>query len=198
MAFGIMSIPTIIVKNSPPRASVLSSINGFRIMDPFYKIPEYPEHVSSTSVLTRLLDGLGFRFHWATEGLRPEDYSYRPSPDTMSVSELVGHVWGLVSWVTISTLGESRQRPEEDGSVRNEILDMIWQLREAVLSMDEGDLGRITIEGRPCARGDPSPMLSPTWVRSTPSGGSREILFPRRTFSQGILQENSSVIPILV
>jgi hypothetical protein len=118
-------------------------------MDPFYKIPEYPEHVSSTSVLTRLLDGLGFRFHWATEGLRPEDYSYRPGPDTMSVSELVGHIWGLINWVTISTLGESRQRPEEDESVRSEILDMIWELREAVHSMDEEDLGRITIEGRP-------------------------------------------------
>ena len=126
-----------------------SPISAFRFMEPFFKIPEYPEHVSCTGVLTRLLDGLGFRFYWATEGLRPEDYSFRPGPDTMSVSELVGHIWGLVNWVTISILGESRQRPDEDESVRCGILDMIWALRGAVHSMDEGDLGRISIEGRP-------------------------------------------------
>jgi hypothetical protein len=81
-------------------------------MDPYYVIPEYPERVTAVCILTRLLDGLGFRFHWATEGLRPEDYSFKPGPDTMSVSELVRHIWGLVNWVTVSTLGESRQRPD--------------------------------------------------------------------------------------
>jgi len=65
-------------------------------MGQYYVIPEYPERVTAVCILTRLLDGLGFRFHWATEGLRPEDYSFRPGPDTMSVSELVRHIWGLV------------------------------------------------------------------------------------------------------
>jgi hypothetical protein len=31
-------------------------------MNHFYEIPEYPEGVSATSILIRLLDGLGFRF----------------------------------------------------------------------------------------------------------------------------------------
>ena len=118
-------------------------------MGQYYVIPEYPERVTAVCILTRLLDGLGFRFHWATEGLRPEDYSFRPGPDTMSVSELVRHIWGLVNWVGISVLGEPHHRPEEIEAIRGQILEIIWALREAVGSMNEEGLGRITIDGRP-------------------------------------------------
>lgn len=118
-------------------------------MGQYYVIPEYPERVTAVCILTRLLDGLGFRFHWATEGLRPEDYSFRPGPDTMSVSDLVRHIWGLVNWVGISVLGEPHHRPEEIEAIRGQVLEIIWSLREAVRSMGEEDLGKVTIEGRP-------------------------------------------------
>ena len=45
--------------------------------DEYHRIPGYPDHLSSTAVLARMLDGLGFRFYWATEGLRLEDYTAR-------------------------------------------------------------------------------------------------------------------------
>jgi hypothetical protein len=118
-------------------------------MGQYYVIPEYPERVTAVCILTRLLDGLGFRFHWATEGLRPEDYSFRPGPDTMSVSDLVRHIWGLVNWVGISVLGEPHHRPEEIEAIRGQVLEIIWSLREDVRSMGEEDLGKVTIEGRP-------------------------------------------------
>jgi hypothetical protein len=51
-----------------------------------------------------MLDGLGFRFYWATEGLRPEDYEFRPAKDTMTIRELVLHVWELMNGVSASTL----------------------------------------------------------------------------------------------
>ncbi len=38
-------------------------------MDLFHRIPPYLDSVSGTTVLVRLLDGLGFRFRWSTEGL---------------------------------------------------------------------------------------------------------------------------------
>ncbi len=73
-------------------------------MNEYYRIPAYPDHLSGTSVLTRMLDGLGFRFYWATEGLRAEDYDFRPAKDTMSIGELVKHVWSLVNWVSSTAL----------------------------------------------------------------------------------------------
>jgi hypothetical protein len=36
---------------------------------PFYRIEGYPAQVTGTSALTRLVDRLGFRYHWATFGL---------------------------------------------------------------------------------------------------------------------------------
>ena len=62
-------------------------------MDEYYRIPDYPDHLSGATVLVRMLDGLGFRFYWATEGLRAEDYIFRPAKDTMSIGELIIHIW---------------------------------------------------------------------------------------------------------
>ena len=38
----------------------------------YYQIPDYPEPYSAETVAARLIDGLGFRYFWATEGLRAE------------------------------------------------------------------------------------------------------------------------------
>lgn len=92
-------------------------------MDLFYEIPDYPENVSGTSVLVRLIDGLGFRFRWSTEGMDEDDYRFRPSPDCMSIEELVRHIWGLVNWACISTMNKSYERAEDVYLVRKVILE---------------------------------------------------------------------------
>lgn len=117
-------------------------------MDLFYEIPDYPENVSGASVLVRLLDGLGFRFRWSTEGLSDEDYQFRPAPDCMSIEELVGHVWGLVNWVCQSTLTERFRKQDDISLVRRSILEMTHALREALISMSDGDLAAIQIHER--------------------------------------------------
>lgn len=99
--------------------------------------------------MQRLLDGLGFRFYWATEGLRVEDYSFRPADDVMSIRELVKHIWGLVNWVRISVQGEPHRRPMEIVSVRSDILEMLHELRTAVSEMNDDELSEVTIEGNP-------------------------------------------------
>ena len=33
---------------------------------PFYEIGEYPTEFSSTNVVSRMIEGLGYRFYWAT------------------------------------------------------------------------------------------------------------------------------------
>jgi hypothetical protein len=115
----------------------------------YYKIPTYPDHLSGTSVLTRLLDGLGFRFFWATEGLRPEDYAYRPAKDTMSIEELAIHVWALMNWVSTSALLRPYLKPKNGAAAREEALVMIYELRETMLAMSDKDLEKLRIQGKP-------------------------------------------------
>ena len=118
-------------------------------MDLFHQIPQYPDNVSGTTILTRLLDGLGFRFRWSTEGLGEDDYSFRPAPDCRSIEELVRHIWGLLNWVCQSMLTERFRKQDDISLVRRSILEMTHALREALTSMSDEDLRGVTIEERP-------------------------------------------------
>ena len=42
---------------------------------PYAQIPEAPNEYTVGGVVSRMIDGLGFRYYWATEGLRSEDLS---------------------------------------------------------------------------------------------------------------------------
>jgi len=118
-------------------------------MDYYYKIPDYPEKLSTTTVLTRMLDGLGFRFYWATEGLRAEDYSFRPAKDTMSIGELVMHVWQLMNWVSSGALKCPYRKPRSGEKAREQTLLIIHDLRNRMLNMSDEDLAKLRLGGKP-------------------------------------------------
>lgn len=71
---------------------------------PYYEIPEYPEEFNAATVAARLIDGLGFRYYWATEGLRAEDLSFRPNDDARTSEETIRHIHGLSNMIVNSTL----------------------------------------------------------------------------------------------
>ena len=66
---------------------------------PFYEIPAAPEMYNAGTVSARMIDGLGFRYYWATEGLRPEDLAYEPGNDGQSCSDVLKHVLGLSRFI---------------------------------------------------------------------------------------------------
>lgn len=64
---------------------------------PYREIPDgYSETYTAGTVTARMLDGLGFRFYWATDGLRPEDLSFKPNDEARTSEQTVGHILGLV------------------------------------------------------------------------------------------------------
>ena len=50
---------------------------------PYYEIPDYPSAYNASTVVARMIDGLGFRYYWATEGLREEDLNYKDVKERM-------------------------------------------------------------------------------------------------------------------
>ncbi len=62
---------------------------------PYREIPDYPDAFTAETVVARMVDGLGFRFYWATEGLRPVDLAFRPTPEARSSEETIDHILGL-------------------------------------------------------------------------------------------------------
>lgn len=71
---------------------------------PYYEIPEYPFEYNECTVIARMIDGLGFRYYWATEGLRPEDLSFKPSEKARTSEETIDHILGLTNVVLNSAL----------------------------------------------------------------------------------------------
>ncbi|MBI1341876.1 MAG: hypothetical protein GC171_02965 [Terrimonas sp.] len=63
----------------------------------YYQIPEAPASYTATNVAARLVDGLGFRYFWATEGLRPVDLAFKPSDSARTSLETLEHIYGLTN-----------------------------------------------------------------------------------------------------
>ena len=61
----------------------------------YYQIPDTPKVYTAATVAARLVDGLGFRYYWATEGLTEKDLSYKPSTDARTSLQTIEHIKGL-------------------------------------------------------------------------------------------------------
>ncbi|MCH2033120.1 MAG: hypothetical protein MK202_06300 [Tenacibaculum sp.] len=62
---------------------------------PYYEIPESTENYSAGAVASRMIDGLGFRFYWASEGLTEKDLQFKPTPESRTSGETIDHILGL-------------------------------------------------------------------------------------------------------
>lgn len=59
---------------------------------PYKEIPSSPEDYSPGNLVSRMIDGLGYRFYWATEGLTEKDLAYKPSEKGRSLLQTVEHI----------------------------------------------------------------------------------------------------------
>lgn len=71
---------------------------------PYYQIPDAPESYSQGAIAARMVDGLGFRYYWATEGLRSEDLQFKPGEGARSSEETIDHILGLSNVILNSAL----------------------------------------------------------------------------------------------
>jgi len=80
---------------------------------PYYEIPDYPAEYTPGAVAARMIDGLGFRYYWATEGLRPEDLAFKPGEESRTTAETVDHIYGLSKTIINTALKKPNIRVEE-------------------------------------------------------------------------------------
>ena len=84
---------------------------------PYHQIPDYPETYTAGTVAARMVDGLGFRYYWATEGLRDEDLNFRPNEDARTTAETIDHVYGLTRVILNSTLKKPNVTSDEEPEI---------------------------------------------------------------------------------
>lgn len=81
---------------------------------PYYEIPEPSKEFTAGTVASRMVDGLGFRYYWATEGLREKDLEFKPNIESRTIFDTLDHIL-VLSIMTLSTLeGTEMNFPKED------------------------------------------------------------------------------------
>jgi len=110
---------------------------------PYYNLPDPPQKMNASGLLIRFLDTFGFRYRWATEGLREEDMEFQPCDSSMKIGELLRHIHGLISVTDAFITGKTH---EKIGSIslderREKTLEITVKLRDALHVLDDEYLG---------------------------------------------------------
>jgi len=112
---------------------------------PYREIPSNPDEYTSGTVVARVIDGLGFRYYWATEGLTEKDLRFKPSEDARTTLETLDHIYGL----TLTILNATQNRintPSPDRTTlsfaqkRKETLENIWSVSQILKASQENDM----------------------------------------------------------
>jgi hypothetical protein len=81
-------------------------INSQKIL-PYYQIPKMEESYTAQNTVARMVDGLGFRYYWATEGLRAEGKG-------RDCQQTVNHLYDLSNMMLRLTKTDFKQEIEKE------------------------------------------------------------------------------------
>jgi len=117
---------------------------------PYHQIPDYPDDYGPGNVLSRMIDGLGYRFYWASYELTEMDLTYKPSEDGKSTLETMDHMYGLSSSILNSSLNKANVRPLEQKEMsfeelRLEILKNLMAASEACRNKTKEELAETKV-----------------------------------------------------
>ncbi len=78
---------------------------------PFKSIPKAPQDYTASNSISRMIQGLGFRYHWATQDLRTEDLEYQPTEEALSALGTIQHIYSLSKTILNAAKNETSKRP---------------------------------------------------------------------------------------
>ena len=81
---------------------------------PFKSIPEDATSYVASNILVRMIEGAGYRFYWATEGLTSDDLKYKPSESGQSIWVTLEHIYGLSDIIRNTSMNTVSIRPPAD------------------------------------------------------------------------------------
>ena len=112
---------------------------------PFENISKTPNDLTATNTLLRMVEGLAFRYRWATENLSEENIKFKPHPTSMSVEEVNAHIFDLVD-STNRVFGGEKQNKDSLNSfhkLRIKSLNILADLSERLKEMSDEDLSEL-------------------------------------------------------
>ena len=107
---------------------------------PYKEIPSYPANYTQGTVISRMIDGLGYRYYWATENLRRSDFDFRPDTLARSTFETMEHIYGLSFMILNASKNQVNERRNLFQMTANELrsatLDNLKLASEEIVLVD--------------------------------------------------------------
>ncbi|MEE9373798.1 MAG: hypothetical protein V3V00_12165 [Saprospiraceae bacterium] len=100
---------------------------------PYHQISDAPEVYNINTIIARMIDGLGYRYYWATKDLTTTDLEYSPGNEGRPSKEVLTHIYGLTTVVLNSVIGKPNVRPatKEDLTWEEQRTKTLNQIKEA-------------------------------------------------------------------
>ena len=113
-------------------------------------IPDPADNVTATNVIVRMVDALAFRYKWSLEGLSDEHLLYRASSDSMSLKELLEHIYYLTTllykcFVKQKDFSESA---ESIDYIKEKTLVLLKDIRDTLATIDDKKLSECNFKPR--------------------------------------------------
>lgn len=114
---------------------------------PYREVPEYPDNYTAGTMASRMIDGLGFRFYWATEGLRDQDLAFRPNEASRSSGETIDHILLMTQRIVNAVQQKSTTPPKALSfhEKRRYVLNSLKTVSEILHNSTPEDLESYTI-----------------------------------------------------
>lgn len=96
------------------------------VMDtlPYYEIPSPPSIYTAGAVAARTIDGLGYRYYWATKDIGTEVLNYEPGNEGRKTADVLEHLYGLSKMILNATLNRPNVRSATDDNTPTEFDDL--------------------------------------------------------------------------
>lgn len=117
---------------------------------PMDEIPPPQSTLKAGDIISRMIQGLGYRFYWASKDLRTEDLSYRPSKDAVSSLETLQHIYGLSLMILNAYSSTPNKRPlnalpEDYRFLRQSILTNLDQSAQLYSGKSEEEVHKMNV-----------------------------------------------------
>ena len=117
---------------------------------PYAQIPEKTGDYTGVNVLSRMIDGLGFRYYWATEGLTQTDLDYIPTAESRNTMETIEHLFGLSETLLNGVRNRPNIQPTDYSGMnfqefREKTLQNLQESSILLAAMDEAEIAHLKI-----------------------------------------------------
>ncbi|GGF28291.1 DinB family protein [Echinicola rosea] len=116
---------------------------------PFEDISTYPGSLTTGTVAARMVESLGFRYRYASQGLKDENMDFRTSEEARTIGETIQHIYGLTMVIHDAVLNEPYDQKEglNPMQAREESLHLLKAVYDRLLSMNDAEVEAINVRG---------------------------------------------------